>query len=106
MDILFAQQTAENTPSIIGALPPLIIMFLIFYFIVIRPQTKQKRNHEDELKSLVKGDRILSTGGIMGKIVEFQGKENEIVIIDTEFNNKLKIQKSFILKKITNSKDK
>ena len=106
MDILVAQQTAENTPSIIGALPPLIIMFLIFYFIVIRPQSKQRQNHEDELKSLVKGDRILSTGGIMGKIIEFQGKENEIVVIDTEYNNKLKIQKSFILKKITNSKDK
>ena len=106
MDILFAQQATENAPSIIGALPPLIIMFLIFYFIVIRPQSKQRQNHEDELKSLVKGDKVLSTGGIIGKIIEFQGKDNEIVIIDTEYNSKLKIEKSFILKKITNTKDK
>ena len=94
MDILFAQQAAENSTSIIGAFPPLILMFLIFYFIVIR-----------QLNSLSKGDRILSTGGLIGKIVEFQGKESEIVIIDTECGNNLKIRKSFILKKMNNSKD-
>ena len=105
MDILFAQQAAENSTSIIGAFPPLILMFLIFYFIVIRPQSKERKAHEDQLNSLSKGDRILSTGGLIGKIVEFQGKESEIVIIDTECGNNLKIRKSFILKKMNNSKD-
>ena len=77
---------------------------MIFYFIVIRPQSRQRKEHEDELASLAKGDKILSQGGIVGKIIEFQGKDNQIVVIDTEYNNKLKIQKSFILKKIVNKK--
>ena len=105
MDILFAQQSVENSPSIMGFFPPLILMFLIFYLIVIRPQSKERKTHQDELNSLTKGDRVLSSGGVIGKIIEFQGKDNEIAIIDTECNNKLKIQKSFILKKITNSKN-
>ena len=79
-------------------------MFLIFYFIVIRPQSKQRKEHENELASLAKGDKVLSQGGIIGKIIEFQGKDNQIVIIDTEYNNKIKIQKSFILKKIVTQK--
>ena len=105
MDILFAQQSADTTTSIIGSLPPLILMFLIFYFIVIRPQTKERKEHEQQLNSLVKGDRIMSNGGILGKIIEFQGKDNDIIIIDTECNGKLKIKKSFILKKLNNVKD-
>ena len=79
-------------------------MFLIFYFIVIRPQSKERKQHEEELNSLVKGDRILSSGGIIGKIIELQGKNSDIVIIDTECNGRLKIKKTFILKKINNTK--
>ncbi|MAR29662.1 MAG: preprotein translocase subunit YajC [Candidatus Marinimicrobia bacterium] len=105
MDILFAQQTADATTSIISSLPPLILMFLIFYFIVIRPQTKERKEHEEQLNSLVKGDRVLSSGGVLGKIVEFQGKDNDIIIIDTECNGKLKMKKSFILKKLNSTKD-
>ena len=99
MDILF---TAGDQPGYPwwSSFVMLIPMFLIFYFIVIRPQSKERKKHQDELDSLVKGDRILSNGGIVGKIVEFQGKDNQLVVLDTEFNGKLKIQKSFILKKI------
>ena len=60
---------------------------------------------EEQLNSLAKGDRVLSSGGVLGKIVEFQGKDNDIIIIDTECNGKLKMKKSFILKKLNNTKD-
>ena len=99
MDILFANSSGAEPPISLYVMT-LAFMFLIFYFIVIRPQSKERKKHQDELDSLVKGDRILSNGGIVGKIVEFQGKNNELVVLDTEFNGKLKIQKSFILKKI------
>ena len=84
---------------------PMSLLTLIFYFIVIRPQTKERKEHEEQLNSLVKGDRVLSSGGVLGKIVEFQGKDNDIIIIDTECNGKLKMKKSFILKKLNNTKD-
>ena len=99
MDILFANADENSVPLLIS-LMPLLLMFLIFYFIVIRPQSKQRKNHQNELDSLNKGDRVLSQGGIIGKIVEFQGKDNQIVVLDTELDSKLKIQKSFVLKKI------
>ena len=99
MDILFAN-TNEATAPLWMNLLPLLLMFLIFYFIVIRPQSRQRKEHEDELASLVKGDRVLSQGGIIGKIVEFQGKDSQIVVLDTECNNNIKVQKSFILRKI------
>ena len=105
MDILFAQTSANSSGGIYQLILTVSLMFFIFYFIVIRPQSKEKKEHEDELNSLAKGDRVISRGGIIGKIVEFQGKENEIIVIDTEYNNKFKIQKPFILKKIINTKE-
>ena len=99
MDILFTNSAGTEAPFYLYIIM-LTSMFLIFYFIVIRPQSKEKKKRQDELDSLAKGDRVLSNGGIVGKIVEFQGKEKQIVVLDTEFNSKLKIQKSFILKKI------
>ena len=104
MDILFSQ-TASESPSMIASFIPLLIMFLIFYFIVIRPQSKQRKDHEEELNSLSKGDRVLTRGGVIGKIVDFQGKNNDTVLLDTEQNSILKIQKSFIVNKIINTKD-
>ena len=105
MDILFSQ-TTSSSPSLVASLFPLLLMFLIFYFIVIRPQSKQRSEHEKELRSLVKGDRVLTRGGLIGKIIEFQGKDEDVILLDTENNSKIKIQKSFVLKKILNSKTK
>jgi len=104
MDILFSQTTNEG-PSMIASFIPLLVMFLIFYFIVIRPQSKQRQEHEKELSSLNKGDRVLTRGGIIGKIADFQGKNNETILLDTEQNSILKIQKSFIVNKIVSTKD-
>tara|TARA_Y100000994_G_C15427834_1_gene332900 strand:- start:200 stop:523 length:324 start_codon:yes stop_codon:yes gene_type:complete len=103
MDILFANANEVTAPWWMNLLP-LLLMFLIFYFIVIRPQSRQRKEHENELASLAKGDRVLSQGGIIGKIVEFQGKDDQIIVLDTECNNSIKIQKTFILRKITSDK--
>lgn len=47
---------------------PMAAVFLIFYFLVFRPQQKQQREREDAIKAAVKGDRILTTGGLYGTI--------------------------------------
>jgi preprotein translocase subunit YajC len=54
--------------STFGALIPLILMFAIFYFLLIRPQQKKSKQHKELLSSLKKGDRIVSTGGLHGVI--------------------------------------
>jgi len=48
---------------------PLVPMFAVFYFLLIRPQQKKQRQQQDMLKSLKVGDRVLTTGGLYGTIV-------------------------------------
>ena len=47
---------------------PLILMFVIFYFLLIRPQQKKSKDHRTMIGSLKKGDRIITSGGIHGRI--------------------------------------
>jgi preprotein translocase subunit YajC len=51
-------------------LVPLLLMFAVFYFLLIRPQQRKQRRHQDMLKSLKVGDRVMTNGGIVGTIVE------------------------------------
>ena len=48
---------------------PYALVFLIFYFILIRPQQKQRKQHEETIRNLKKGDEIVTTGGIIGRVV-------------------------------------
>jgi preprotein translocase subunit YajC len=51
-----------------GAFVPLILMFVIFYFLLIRPQQKKTKEHREMISNLKKGDRIMTSGGIHGRI--------------------------------------
>lgn len=48
------------------------LIFLIFYFLIIRPQQKQRKRHEEALRNLTKGDRIVTGGGIIGEVVHIK----------------------------------
>ena len=52
----------------IKAFIPLILMFVIFYFLLIRPQQKRQKEHKQLLANLKRGDEVVTAGGIMGKI--------------------------------------
>ena len=94
MDIVFGQSTNGGS---FAAFLPLVLMFLIFYMIVIRPQSKQRKNHQVFLKDLKKGKKILTRGGIYGTIVNFQGKDNNIVVVDIGKENTVNIDRSYII---------
>ncbi len=51
-----------------GAFIPLLLMFVIFYFLLIRPQQKKAKQHKEMLGTLKKGDRVISSGGLHGTI--------------------------------------
>ena len=48
------------------------LIFLIFYFLIIRPQQKQRKRHEEALRTLKKGDRVVTTGGLVGEVVHLK----------------------------------
>ena len=70
--LLAAQTAAEGSGGIgalIGSFAPIILMFVAFYFLLIRPQRKKEKENREMLASLKSGDNVTTIGGICGKIV-------------------------------------
>tara|TARA_B100000242_G_scaffold26606_1_gene16201 strand:+ start:37 stop:336 length:300 start_codon:yes stop_codon:yes gene_type:complete len=63
-------QAASQQPSMLASFIPLILIFLIFYFLLIRPQQKKQKEHKILLDSIQRGDQILSSGGFLGKVLK------------------------------------
>ena len=62
---------------------PLILIFVIFYFFLIRPQQKRVREHKDMVKNLKRGDEVITSGGIIGKVDRvFEDDRIELIIAD------------------------
>ncbi|MDO8757530.1 MAG: preprotein translocase subunit YajC [Elusimicrobiota bacterium] len=64
-------------------LAPIVAIFVIFYFLLIRPQQKQQKEHELMLKNLKSGDKVLTTGGLYGTITGFKGDDLEVQFSQT-----------------------
>ena len=79
--------------SMIGSFLPLIILFAIFYFLIIRPQQQQQKKHQEMLSSLKKGDKIVTTGGLMAEIVKAEEDFIKIKLNDTTI---VKLDKAFV----------
>ena len=65
-----------------GAFIPLILMFVIFYFLLIRPQQKKSKEHREMISSLKKGDRIITSGGLHGRITGISDTTLTVEIAD------------------------
>jgi preprotein translocase subunit YajC len=72
---------------------PFIIIFVLFYFMLIRPQMKQAKEHRTMIDALKTGDEIVTTTGILGKIVKLN---NQFSTIEVATNVEIKIQKQTI----------
>ncbi len=66
--------------SPIASFLPLILIFIVFYFLLIRPQKKQAQKQKEMISSVKKGDLIVTSGGIHGKITALKGKQVEVEI--------------------------
>ena len=72
---------------------PLVFMFAIFYFLLIRPQQKKAKEHKALLEAMKKGDNVITAGGVHGKVTAV---ENELVTLEIANNVNIKITKSHI----------
>jgi len=67
---LILAQTAEPTGGALMGMLPIILMFVILYFLMIRPQMKRQKEHRNMVAALAKGDEVVSSGGLLGKITQ------------------------------------
>ncbi|MBN2325601.1 MAG: preprotein translocase subunit YajC [Candidatus Omnitrophica bacterium] len=78
-------------------------IFAIFYFLLIRPQQKQRKKHEDQVNSLKKGERVVAAGGIYGSII---GIKDDKAVIKIAENVKIEVLKSSITHIISGEESK
>jgi len=91
----FLMGPAQEGQNPLMSFLPLILVFVVFYFFMIRPQVKKQKELSTYRSALGKGDKVITTGGVYGKVVEV--KDN-VVVIDVGGDVKLKVDKSAILK--------
>jgi len=84
---------AQGGGSVFASILPLVLIFVVFYFLLIRPQQKKAKEHRAMLGALKKGDKVITSGGVYG-IIENVGT-NTITIKIAE-NTKVKFGKSYI----------
>lgn len=86
----------QDAGSLVGSLLPLIVLFAIFYFLIIRPQQKQASDHRAMLEALQKGDKIVTSGGL---IVEIEKVEEDFYSVLNLDGSKMRVAKDFVAKK-------
>ncbi len=66
----WAQAAGGPQPNALMQLLPLILIFVVFYFLLIRPQAKRAKEHKAMVAALATGDEVVTSGGILGKVTE------------------------------------
>jgi|TARA_Y100000996_G_scaffold375841_1_gene326862 preprotein translocase subunit YajC len=82
--------------SIFSTLFPMIVIFAIFYFIIIRPQNKKRDDFKNMLDNMKKGDKVITAGGLKGTVKGFQGEKENIVMLDLGETN-VNVMKNYIV---------
>ncbi len=90
--IILMQPQEGQSPLV--SLWPLLLIIVVFYLFMIRPQVKRQKELRKYRENLQKGDKIVTTGGIYGKIV---GVQERSVIVEVEDQSQLKIDKNAIV---------
>ena len=88
----------QGSANLISSLLPLVALFAIFYFLVIRPQQNQAKKHKEMLSALKKGDKVITNGGLIGEVVK--AEEDSIKLKLNDEGVTVKIAREFIAKKI------
>ncbi len=87
----YAQQAAPQGSLI--DLWPLVLIFIAFYFLLIRPQQKKQKAHNEMVAALQVGDEVMTAGGILGRIT---GVSDHYAVVQISDNTEIKVQKSSV----------
>ena len=100
-NLIYNTTFSNNILQTLGPLPIYVLIFAIIYFVMIRPQAKKQKEHNQMLDNLKRGDRVVTNGGIVGVIKNIKGKDKNILEIDSS-NTKLEVLRTHISTNKTN----
>jgi preprotein translocase subunit YajC len=84
---------AGGTESTLITLLPLVLMFVVLYFIMIRPQMKRQKEHKAMIEALAKGDEVVTAGGMLGKVTKLG---ETFVHVEVASGVELQVQRSAV----------
>jgi len=88
----FAQSAGGGDPGFIGFLP-IILMFVLLYFLMIRPQMKRSKEQKQMVEALQKGDEVIAAGGVLGRITRIS---DAYVSLEVAPNTEISIQRTAV----------
>lgn len=91
--VWIAQSSGAGAGALIGQLFPLVLIFGIFWFLVIRPMRKQQKQRQEIVDNLKRGDRVVTNGGLYGEVAAL---EPSVVHLKVSDNTKIKVARSAI----------
>jgi preprotein translocase subunit YajC len=85
---------AGSTESTLFSLMPLVLMFVVLYFIMIRPQMKKQKEHKAMIDALAKGDEVVIAGGVLGKVSKLG---DSFIHVEVANNVELQVQRPAVI---------
>ena len=102
LDFAYAQVApGAGGPGPIVTILPFILIFVIMYFMVIRPQQKKARDHQDMLTKLKRNDEVMTSGGIYGKVIDLK---ETVVTLEVAPNVRIRVHRPQIAVVVTGEK--
>jgi preprotein translocase subunit YajC len=98
--LLFVVLQQQTQGGMLGMFLPLVLIVVVFYFFMIRPQMKRQKELQKFREALQKGDKVVTSGGIYGRIDEI--KDN-FIFLEVAPNVKLRVDKSVVLKDMSDA---
>ncbi|MCK9411279.1 MAG: preprotein translocase subunit YajC [Prolixibacteraceae bacterium] len=98
--LLFVIAQQQTQQGMLGMFLPLVLIIVVFYFFMIRPQMKRQKETQKFRDALQRGDKVVTSGGIYGRIDEIK---DQIIYLEVAPNIKLKVDKSVVLKDMTDA---
>jgi preprotein translocase subunit YajC len=83
-----------TTAASIATFAPLVLIFVVFYFLMIRPQQKRQRALQDAVNAVKKGDSVVTAGGILGKVTKV---EDAVVELEIAANTRIRVVKATLV---------
>lgn len=88
-------QTAFSGGDAFLQVVPILLMFVIFYFLLFRPQQEKAKKHREMIASIKRGDRVVTAGGLIGKVSRV--KDDNVIEVEISEGTKVEVMRSYVI---------